>query len=328
MSALNAPHFQSPEKAREYLEAIRWPEGPVCPHCGALGRIYALKGEAHRPGLYKCGDCRKQFSVTVGTVFERSKIPLHVWLQAVYLLCSSKKGISSHQLHRTLGVTYKTAWFMSHRIREAMREPFPPQMGGEGSIVEADETYIGGKRRRPHGTPKGRDHKSPDEKKRSKRWGSYGQDKEKVVTLVERGGRARSFHVPEVTSATLRPILWSQLKQQSALMTDESSVYDSIGRGFASHESVNHSLGEYVRGGAHTNTVEGYFSILKRGLTGVYQHCGPQHLKRYVGEFDFRYSNRALTDAERADEALRGVEGKRLTYRPCEPPKSEADLLT
>ena len=314
MSALNAPQFQTPEGARKHLEAVRWPNGPVCPHCGSADHAYALKGKSSRPGVYKCGDCRKQYSVTVGTVFERSKIALHLWLQAVYLLCSSKKGISSHQLHRTLGVTYKTAWFMSHRIREAMREGNPTPFGGSGSIVEVDEAYIGGKKRRPHGVPNVQRKKADGEAKRSKRWGGYGADKEKVVTLVERGGRARSFHVPRVTTATLRPILWSQLKPETALMTDESKVYPAIGRWFASHDRVNHGIGEYIRGNAHTNTVEGYFSILKRGLTGVYQHCGPQHLKRYVGEFDFRYSNRESTDAERTDAALRGIEGKRLVY--------------
>lgn len=315
MSALNAPHFQTPEAARKHLEAIRWPDGPVCPHCGSVGHSYVLKGKSSRPGVYKCGDCRKQYSVTVGTVFERSKISLHVWLQAVYLLCSSKKGISSHQLHRTLGVTYKTAWFMSHRIREAMREGNPTAFGGSGSIVEVDEVYIGGRKRRPHGVPGVQRKRAEGEPKRAKRWGGYGDDKEKVVTLVERGGRARSFHVPRVTTETLRPILWSQLNHETALMTDESTVYPSIGRWFASHDRVNHGIGEYVRGRAHTNTVEGYFSILKRGLTGVYQHCSAQHLKRYVGEFDFRYTNREQTDAERTDAALRGIEGKRLTYR-------------
>lgn len=322
MSALNRPHFQEPEKAREYLESIRWPDGPVCPHCGSVEPIYRIegkggrKGTKARPGLLKCGSCDEQFTVTVGTVFERSKIPLHVWLQATYLLCSSKKGMSAHQLHRTMGVTYKSAWFMAHRIREAMREgdDYPPQFGGDGSVVEADEVYIGGRQRRPHGTPSARASKDREEPKRPKRWGSYGQDKQKVVTLVERGGRARSFHVPDATGATLRPILWSQLHQRTTLMTDEAPVYKAIGRGFKRHESVNHHMGEYVRGDAHTNSVENYFSILKRGITGIYQHVGPQHLKRYVGEFDFRYTHRHVTDAERTAEALKGIEGRRLTY--------------
>jgi transposase-like protein len=312
MSNLNAPHFQHPDKAREYLEALRWPNGPVCPHCGATEGAYRLagqggkKGTKARPGLLKCGACRKQFSVTVGTVFERSKIPLNVWLQATYLLCSSKKGMSAHQLHRTLGVTYKTAWFMAHRIREAMRELDPtwPPLGGEGKTVESDETYIGPKTKYLKGVRKidaiGR------------RWAYV--PKQKVVTLVERGGKLRSTHVADVTAETLRPILWGQIHRLSNLRTDEHTTYQALSSRFASHETVNHSIEEYVRGDAHVNTCEGYFALLKRGIYGVYQHVSSAHLKRYVGEFDFRYNHRKVTDGERADEALRGIEGKRLTY--------------
>ncbi len=310
---LDQPHFKSDTAAREYLERIRWPDGPVCPKCGECERVYRLQGEGGekgtkaRPGLLKCGSCRKQFSVTVGTLFERSKVPLHKWLLAAYLLCSSKKGISSHQLHRTLGVTYKTAWFMSHRIREAMRDGnFPPPIGGPGKTVEVDEVYLGPKERFRKGAEK-----KPDKRGRMRGYAP----KEKIVTLVERGsGIVRSFHVPDVTADTLRPILWHQLGRETTLMTDEASVYKPLAAGFDKHETVHHGIGEYVRGGVHTNTVEGYFSILRRGLGGVYQHCGSQHLKRYVGEFDFRYTHRKITDAERTVECLRGIEGKRLLY--------------
>jgi transposase-like protein len=312
---LTEPRFNDPDAAREYLERVRWPEGPVCPHCGETERRYQLKGKAHRPGLWKCASCRKQYSVTVGTVFERSKIPLHKWLLATALLCASKKGMSSHQLHRTLGVTYKTAWFMSHRIREAMNDPHPPKLGGGGGVFEIDETFIGGKKRRPHGTPTSR--RRDPEKKAAKRWGGYGEDKAKVFALVERStGRVRSFHVADVTAATLRPILWQNIDRAATIHTDEAKQYNrrSVGR-YRKHESVNHSMGEYVRGDVTTNRIEGYFSILKRGIYGVYQHVSRHHLHRYLDEFDFRYSNRDLDDAERADAALRGAEGKRLLYR-------------
>src|SRR5258706_3395888 len=242
---LTAPQFNDVYAARAYLEAIRWPEGPVCPHCGETERRYALKGKSHRAGLWKCGSCRKQYSVTVGTVFERSKIPLHKWLLATALLCASKKGISSHQLHRTLGVTYKTAWFMSHRIREAMRDPNPGKLGGDGGTFEIDETYVGGKKRRPHGLPASKSPRTDEEKKRAKRWGSYGEDKEKVFSLVERkSGRVRSFHVADVTAATLRPIIWNHIDRKATIHTDEAAQYNqrTLGR-YRSHESVNHSQG-------------------------------------------------------------------------------------
>ncbi len=294
MSAFNKPHFQDPDKAREYLEVLRWPNGPVCPHCGAIGGHYALQGKAHRTGLWKCKDCREQFTVTVGTVFERSKIALNVWLQAVYLLCSSKKGISSHQLHRTLGVTYKTAWFMTHRIREAFKDG-GGILGGGGGTVEADETYWG----------------TAEEK--GKRRGY--QHKMKIVALVERNGRARGIHVQHVNSKTLREVLKTNVAPEANLMTDEHGGYTAVGREFATHEVVNHTAKEYCRGNAHTNTIESYFSLLKRGLIGTFHHVGQQHLQRYVTEFDFRYNNRKTTDSERADEALKQIGGKRLTYR-------------
>lgn len=255
---LSAPHFHDTAKAREYLEKLRWPEGPICPHCGGFEKIYTLQGKAHRPGLYKCGDCREQFSVTVGTLFEGSKIPLEKWLMAVYLMCSSKKGISSHQLHRTLGITYKSAWFLTHRIREAMKDPvFTDKLGGGGATVEVDETFWGN--RKPKGSKKGR-----------------GYDhKEKIFSLVERGGKVRSFHVPRVNANTLRPILEEQIDKDTHLMTDQFSYYTKAGRMFKSHGVVNHGKGEYVRGPIHTNTIESFFSLLKRGLVGTYHQVGP-----------------------------------------------------
>lgn len=298
MSNLNAPHFQDADKARQYLEAVRWPHGPVCPHCGAVGGHYALGGDSTRAGLYKCKDCREQFTVTVGTVFERSKIKLNVWLQAVYLLCSSKKGMSAKQLERMLGVTYKTAWFMAHRIREAMTNNPTGLLGGGGGVVEADETYWGKK----PGTVKRRGyaHKNP------------------VVSLVERGGKVRSFHVADVKASTIKEILVKNIDKSANLMTDEASVYIKAGREFKSHESVAHGAKEYTRGKVHTNTIESYFSIFKRGMIGTYHKCGEQHLKRYAAEFDFRYNNRqslGVDDIQRTEEALKGIAGKRLTYR-------------
>ena len=288
--------FTNEEAARKHLEAIRWPAGPVCPHCGGVERNSALNGESHRAGLYFCGDCRKQFTVTVGTVFERSKIPLHKWVLATQLLCSSKKGMSSHQLHRMLGVTYKTAWFMTHRIREAMTPKGGGLLGGGGKIVEVDETY--------YGTKKGAE----------VRQGSSAH-KHKIVALVERHGVARSFHVSNVTAKTLKPLLADQIHQLSRVMTDEAKYYKVAAKEFFSHETVNHSKKEYARGSVTTNTVEGYFSLLKRGLVGTFHHVGEQHLQRYCKEFDFRWNHRKITDAERAVSALKGISGKRLTYR-------------
>ncbi len=297
MCDLTKPHFQDPDKAREYLEALRWPEGPVCPHCGTLGDHYQLQGKSHRPGLWKCQSCREQFSVTVGTVFERSKVPLNKWLMAVHLMSASKKGISAHQLHRMLGVTYKTAWFMAHRIREAMTNAPTGKLGSGGKTVEADETFWGNNK--PRGQKKGRGF----------------AHKMKVVALVEREGEVRSFQVPSVSAKTLAPILREQIAADANLMTDDMKCYTLVGREFASHGVVRHSANEYARGNIHTNTIEGYFSILKRGLVGTFHHVGEQHLQRYVREFDFRYNHRKATDTERADAALVGIQGKRLTYR-------------
>jgi transposase-like protein len=300
MSDLHDPIFTNETKAREYLEAIRWPKGPVCPHCGVLEKASAVKGG--REGLYFCNACRKQYTVTVGTVYERSKIALTKWLLATYLLSSSKKGMSAHQLHRMLGVTYKTAWFMAHRIREAMGESDPEPMGGKGKVVEADETYIGN---------------SGYEFHNNKGWQMKRGtgDKKKVVTLVERGGRARSIMAEKLSAKTVRDHLVTNVDRNTNLMTDESNLYKGVGKEFKRHHTVNHKKGEYAKGFVTTNTVEGYFSIFKRGMIGTYQHCGEQHLQRYLNEFDFRYSNRKISDKERAVEAVKGAEGKRLMYR-------------
>ena len=303
MCDLSAPHFKDETKARVHLEALRWPNGPICPKCGVVGTAYQMKT---RPGLWKCKDCRNQFTVTVGTVFERSKIPLTKWLMATYLMCASKKGISSHQLHRMLGITYKSAWFMTHRIREAMREGFDGKLGGGGKIVEVDETF--GNERKPRA--------------QGKRGRGY-QHKAKVLALVERGGKARSFHVTEVNYKTLKPILDAQIHADSHIMTDEAGQYVStkgskLTDTFASHDVVNHGIGEYVRGDIHTNVVEGYFAIFKRGLMGSYHHVSKKHLKRYLCEFDFRYNYRSglnVNDSQRAQIALEGISGKRLMYR-------------
>jgi transposase-like protein len=296
-TTLNEPRFTDEEAARKHLEAIRWPSGPVCPHCGGIERNSPLSGSSHRPGLYFCGDCRSQFTVTVGTVFERSKIPLHKWVLATHLICASKKGMSSKQIERMLGVTYKTAWFMTHRIREAMKDTPTGLLGSGGGTVEADETYWGNKKAYGKG-PRGWHHKM------------------KVLSLVERNGDVRSFHISRVNSNTLKPIMQAQIAKQANIVTDDAVVYRSAARGFASHKAVNHSIGEYVRiDGSHTNTVEGYFSLLKRGLIGTFHHVGEQHLQRYVKEFDFRWNTRKITDAERAQIALKGISNKRLTYR-------------
>ncbi|GAK44676.1 ISSpo8, transposase [Tepidicaulis marinus] len=301
--------YQDADKAREHLESIHWPEGPVCPHCGNCDqdRITKLEGKSTRPGVHKCKECRKPFTVTVGTVFEHSKIPLNKWVLATHLMASSKKGMSAHQLHRMLGVTYKTAWFMAHRIREAMKPAPKPSgsMGGEGKYVEADETFIGGKEKNKH--------KSKRAKRRGGAWG-----KETVFSLVERGGHVRSRHVVSVTAQTLRPVIKAQVDAATFLVTDDAGQYRHMKEDFPGHEVINHSAQEYVRGNTHTNTIEGYFSILKRGVTGTYHHVSQQHLKRYLAEFDFRYNERealGVNDTMRAQNLLAGARGKRLTYR-------------
>jgi transposase-like protein len=305
MFDLTNPIFTDADKAREHLEAVNWPEGPFCPHCGECENVHRLQGKSTRPGLIQCNSCLKNFTVTVGTVFERSKVPLNKWLLATYLLASSKKGMSAHQLHRMLGVTYKTAWFMCHRIREAMKDTDNDPMGGYGKTIEADETYVGGKVGNRHA---------------SKRHGSKKlspfKDKQPVVSLVERGGNVRSFHVAKVTGPQLREVLVTNADRGSWLMTDEHAGYKNVGKEYVGHGIVSHSRGEYGRAGVfHTNTIENFFSIFKRGIIGVYHHVSEAHLSRYTTEFDFRYNTRSITDGERADAILSGIVGKRLTYR-------------
>jgi transposase-like protein len=304
---LSDPIFSDVTAARAHLERTRWPNGPVCPHCGSVDDATALQGEAHRAGVYQCNakECREQFTVTVGTVFERSKVPLNKWLLASFLMASSKKGVSAHQIGRSLGVTYKTAWFMCHRLREAMTVDSAAPMGGEGKVVEADTSYVGGKEKNKHVG-----------KRNAKNIGGAG--KQIVHTLVERNGTARSHHIANVTGKTLRPIIVQNVSRKSTLMTDTAGGYMQIGQEFARHEMVDHGKDEYVRGGAYSNTVEGYFAILKRGVYGTFHHVSEAHLHRYLAEFDFRYSNRSalgVNDTDRTDEMLRQIAGKRLTYR-------------
>ncbi|MBX9596646.1 MAG: IS1595 family transposase [Roseomonas sp.] len=297
MSVLSAPYFHDADAARVELERTLWAGGPVCPRCGGKERITDVKGG--RAGLRRCGPCKRQFTVTVGTVFESSHVALNLWLQAVYLMCSSKKGISAHQLMRVLDVQYKTAWFMAHRIREAMTAGNLPPMGGEGETVEIDETFIGTKHKKPDGA-RGYAHKNA------------------VMTLVQRGGSARSFHVDGTKAFDLMPIIKANVAPGTRIMTDEAGQYIGLKKHFTEHDFVRHGQGEYGRGPVHTNTVEGFYSVFKRGMKGVYQHCAAKHLHRYVAEFDFRYNNRIalkVDDAQRTIKALHGVAGKRLTYR-------------
>lgn len=312
MCDLQNPIFQDNDAAREHLESVLWPNGPVCPHCGStdddVSAVQSRKaGAKTRAGLYYCNGCGGQFTVTVGTVFERSKVPLSKWLLATHLLCASKKGMSAHQLHRQLGVSYKTAWFMAHRIREAMRDDAPSALGGSGKIVEADETYYGkvDKKNRRTKTTSGR----PFIKS-----GKAAQNRP-VVALVERGGNVRSFHVAVADKHNVQKIVRENVAAETRLMTDESRLYRDAVKITGSHETVRHTAGEYVRDDVHTNTIESYFSIFKRGMRGVYQHCAEKHLHRYLAEFDFRYNARKTTDRERAVIALEGIKGKRLTYR-------------
>ena len=313
MSVLSQPRFHDEAKAFEYLESMIWADGIVCPHCGVVGgRVYKLDGVRGKPskkspegairfGLKKCGECRKQFTAKVGTVFEDAKLPLHIMLQAVHLMVSSKKGISSHQLSRVLEIQYNSAWFLTHRIREAMRSGDLAPFGGQGGIVEVDETFIG----RIKGAPKKR----------------AFHHKMKVLALIDRdSGKARTMVVDNVTAATLMPIVRANVAKEATIMTDENKAYTKIADHFAGHGTTTHSAGQYVDltdRTIHSNTVEGYFSIFKRGMKGVYQHCGEQHLHRYLAEFEFRYNNRVangVDDRTRADLALAGIVGKRLTY--------------
>jgi transposase-like protein len=303
MSILSKPYFHDEKAAFAHLEKVLWNGDPVCPKCGAMDRIYVLEGVKdkkgrERLGLKKCGHCKSQFTVRVGTVFESAHIPLHKILQAVYLMCSSKKGVSAHQMHRTLEITYKSAWFLCHRIREAMRDGTLAPMGGNGGIVEADETFIGKDKTKP--VRSGFAHKFA------------------VMTLVERGGSARSFVVDKTNAATLIPIIQDNIHRETNVMTDDAGQYRHLKRFVYRHDVVQHSKGEYGRGQVHTNTIEGYYSIFKRGMKGVYQHCSEKHLHRYLAEFDFRYSNRVavgINDSVRAEKALGDIQGKRLYYK-------------
>jgi transposase-like protein len=315
MSVLSASYMHDEAAAFAHVEAMLWQDGPVCPHCGVVDRAYRLEGVRTKPskknpegkerhGLWKCRECRKQFTVRKGTIFEESHLPLHLWLQAIHLMVSSKKGISSHQLHRVLGITYKSAWFLTHRIRECMRSGEFTPMGGNGGAVEVDETFIGNDRtKKPHGEKKGR---------------GYAH-KHKMLTLVDcETKRAKSIIVDDLKASTLVPILRENIAKEAVVYTDEAGQYRNLKSEFADHDFTRHGQGEYGRGEVHTNTVEGFYSIFKRGMRGVYQHCGKQHLHRYAAEFDFRYNHReanGVNDAERASVALSGVTGKRLLYR-------------
>lgn len=304
-SVLSEEHFQNEEAALEYIEARLWPQGPSCPFCGATDEhIGALKGKTTRAGLRKCYACSKPFTVRIRTIFEASHLPLHLWLQVIHLMCASKKGISTRQVQRMLQCSMKTAWHLSHRIREAMKVGGLGPMGGEGVTLEADTTFVGGKEKNKHAV-----------KRNPKNIGGTG--KAIVHAIVERGGRVRAHHIPRVNGATIRPILDRNADKASSLMTDTMGGHLHIGREFARHEMVDHGRGEYVRGDAHCNTVEGYFSVLKRGLIGTYHAVSEAHLDRYLAEFSFRYSNReklGVDDVSRADIALQGAKGKRLTY--------------
>jgi transposase-like protein len=291
---LTNPVFFDADKAREYLESIHWPNGAECRHCES-SNVTKVGGKTARPGLYMCNACRKQFTVTVGTIFEDSKIPLNKWLWAFAMINSGKKGLSANQLSRNLGITYKSAWFMAHRIREAMKDDGSP-LGGPGKVVESDEAFVGGSKK--------------------KRLSRKTAPMKKVVALVERGGRARSFHVANIHHNNIRAALVTNIHRSSTLMTDDARFYWSIGREFADHGTTLHSNKEFARpGGVHSNSAENFFSILKRGVIGTYHHWSAAHMHRYLAEFDFRYSTRDLSDAERTAEALKGARGKRLTYR-------------
>jgi transposase-like protein len=300
MSILSAAYFHDEKAAYKFVEAHLWPNGPTCPKCGEYNRVSVMKGKSTRIGVHKCYVCRKPFTVKIGTIFECSHIKLRDWLVAIFLMASSKKGVSSNQLSRTIGVTLKSAWFMSHRIREAMRSgSLAIPMASGGGTVEIDETYIG---RRKGSVVTG---------------GAY--HKHAVLSLLSReDGQVRSFHVAEATRPFVMPIVRANIAKEARVITDEAPRYHALGQEFASHEAVNHAAKEYARGDVTTNTVEGFFSVFKRGMRGVYQHCSEKHLHRYLAEFDYRHNNRValgVNDQERALRTLRGVKGKRLTYR-------------
>lgn len=303
MSDLSNPIFHDASKAREWLERELWPNGPICPHCGTIDDATLMRGKSHRPGLYQCNSCREPFTVTVGTLYERSKVPLNKWLAATHLMMASKKGMSALQIGRMLGLSKKTAWFLCHRIRKSLRELKPEMLGGDGKIVEFDETYVGGKEKNKHLS------------KRNKR-NIGGAGKAAVFALVERGGKVRSHHVPNVSAKTLRPNIEQQIAEATRTISDDGGARVRLGS--PDHSCVNHSIGEYVRGDVHTNTIEGYFSIMKRGINGVYHHVSQQHLKRYLAEYDFRYNERSalgVEDAERMAKSVKEIVGKRLTYQ-------------
>jgi transposase-like protein len=317
MQAMNLtnPIFHDENKAREHLEAIRWPNGPYCPHCGNADpeKITKLAGKSHRAGLHQCNECREPFTVTVGSVMERSHIPLTKWVLAFHLMAASKKGVSAHQLMRTLGLgSYRTAWFLAHRVREAMKEEAGETgpMGGPDKVVEADETYFGQLE-----TPRQPSPRTVPSKSGRK----HGSAQKRIVFgLVERQGRARTFHIDRAAAHDVRKIIVANVSRKSDLHTDEANIYIELGKEFSAHRTVIHSQDEYVRGTVHTNTVEAVWSVFKRGMKGIYQHCGEAHLHRYLAEFDFRYNRRAklgITDTMRAMDAIKGAAGRRLMYR-------------
>lgn len=312
LATFQNPIFQDENKAREALEAVRWPDGPICPHCGNSDpeKIAKVEGkkQSHRPGLYYCNECKGQFTVTVGTVFERSKVPLTKWWMAAHMMNSGKNGCSAHEIHRSLAVTYKTAWFMMHRLREAMIELAPGPMGGEGGKVQADETYYGNTSKRAKGYKKGH------------------SNKHSIVALVEPNGRSRAFHVKSATKQTVRDILVRNVDRKSELHTDESGLYVEVGAEFSAHKTVRHGssgFGDYPgrwvgKDGQHTNSAENFFGNFKRSMRGTYRLCSEQHLQRYLTEFEFRHNHRSglgINDGERTARAMKGIEGKRLTYR-------------
>ncbi|HEY5306041.1 MAG TPA: IS1595 family transposase [Pseudolabrys sp.] len=309
-SVLNEAHFHDEAAAYAWVEARVWPEGPICPHCGGVDRISPMKGKSTRPGMFKCYQCRKPFNVKVNTIFEASHVPLHQWLQAMFLMASSKKGVSANQIHRTLGCSLKTAWFIGHRLREAMKALSVGPLGGEGKVVEVDETYFGNipEENRPKFTKSGKPvSKNPGGPK----------NKRAILSLVERGGNVRSFHPATAHGDDIAKIVRDNIARESRLHTDESRLYHRVGKEFSAHETVVHSAFEYARGDITTNTIESVFSVFKRGMKGTYQHCSEKHLHRYLAEFDFRYNNRialGVNDVERTENLVRGIVGKRLTY--------------